>query len=149
MPMFAFGEMVDDSVSRLPGLILGSGFLVAGTVCLVMLVRIRRRDRKFRQYAALIGNQKRIPLQWIAQKMGRSQEIAIKDLRQAVAAGMFTDAHIDEKNGYLLFPNRNIGASETVICHGCGAGVEVMAGYYANCCYCGAVLNTGSPEPKQ
>ena len=38
-----------------------------------------------------------------------------------------------KKNGYLLFPNLKVGALETRVCPNCGAGVEVMIGYYANC----------------
>lgn len=54
--------------------------------------------------------------------------------------------HIDEKNELLLFPNYNAyGALKTVYCTNCGAGSEVMTGYYSKCKYCGFVLDTGRP----
>ena len=44
------------------------------------------------------------------------------------------------------FPNYNAyGALKTVYCTNCGAGSEVMTGYYSKCKYCGFVLDTGRP----
>lgn len=122
--------------------IFGSVCFCAGAACAVYRFLIAGRERKVNRLAALIGTQKRIPLDWMAQRLNCSREKLIQDLRKTISWGYFRDAHIDEKNGYLLFPNLKVGALETRVCPNCGAGVEVMIGYYANCPYCGTVLET-------
>ena len=146
LPACLFGSMVEGA-SRCPGVIFGSICIVVSLFCFIKLFLINRRDQKFNNYAALIGNQKSIPIKWLADKMNCSQERAIKNLRRAMSYGMFSDAYIDEENGLLLFPNYNAhGALKTIYCPNCGAVTEVMIGYYSKCKYCGFVLDSGKPE---
>ena len=142
LPVGIFGEMVE-GVSRWPGIIFGSICITLSVFCFLKLFTTNRRERKFSMYAAIIGQQKSVPIKWLAEKMKCNEDITIKNLREAMVHGMFTDGHIDERSGLLLFPNFNVhGASVTVICSKCGAGVKAMTGYYAQCPYCEFVLDT-------
>ena len=95
----------------------------------------------------MIGNQKSIPIQWLAERLHYSQQKVIEDLREAIAWGLFPDAYIQEKTGMLLFPGDDVlGAVKTVLCPNCGAGSEVIVGYPAKCKYCGFALETDAEE---
>ena len=125
----------------MPGITTGVVLIAVGVFFIAITVNVMRKEKKFNYYAALIEKKKRIPLAWLAQRTNRSLDVVIKDLREAISNGMFLDAHIDETNGYLLFPNTDIGALEAINCPNCGAVVEVMKGYSAKCPYCGNVID--------
>ena len=145
LPMSIFGDMVEGA-SRWPGIITGSVFTIVSIFCFVKLFILNRRNKRFNRYTALIGNQKSIPIKWLSDKMNCTTEKTILNIREAMSYGLFADAYIDEKNELLLFPNYNAyGALKTVYCTNCGAGSEVMTGYYSKCKYCGFVLDTGRP----
>lgn len=143
LPMSLFGDMIEGA-SRWPGILFGSICCIASVFCFIKLFITNRREHKFNKYAALIGNRRSIPITWLADKMNCSKDKAIKNLYEAMSYGMFLEAYIDEKNELLLFPNYNApGALKTVYCPNCGAGTEVMTGYYSKCKYCDFVLDTG------
>lgn len=145
LPMSLFGDMIEGA-SRWPGIIFGSVCTVSSIFCFIKLLVINRREKRFSKYAALIGNQKSIPIKWLADKMNCSKAKAIKNLHEAMSHGMFSDAYIDEESELLLFPNYNVhGALKTVYCPNCGAGTEIITGYYSKCKYCSFVLDTGKP----
>ena len=73
--------------------------------------------------------------------MGCDRPRVIRDLRRAMQDGCLEKAHIDEKNGQLLLPGCTTGAPITRLCPRCGAGVEALAGYSAQCSYCGAQID--------
>ena len=142
LPLSLFGEMTEGA-SRWPLVIFGSVCTAVGILCFTKLFLLNRRDKRFGRYAALIGNQKRISLEWLAQEMDCTREKAVKNIREAMSHGLFPDAYIDEANGLLLFPNDSaFGALRTVHCPSCGAAAEVMTGYPAKCRYCGCALDT-------
>lgn len=138
---FSVSLLAPPGLENLSLFIVGMVFVTVAAFCFIMAFRVIKREHKYNHYAALIGVRKKIPLNWIAQKMNKTVTEVIKDLHKAVSFGLFPNAHIDEKNGYLLFPNRDLGAMETVICPNCGAGVDIMTGYQSNCNFCGVILN--------
>lgn len=79
-------------------------FWAVSAFCLIKLYTVNRRDRRFKRYQALIGKQKRHPLGWLADGMKCSKEEAVRNIRQAMSHGWFSEAYIDEKNELLLFP---------------------------------------------
>lgn len=146
LPLSLTGDMVEGA-SRWGGVLMGLFFLAVSAFCLIKLYTVNRRDRRFKRYQALIGKQKRIPLGWLADGMKCSKEAAVRNIRQAMSHGWFSEAYIDEKNELLLFPNDSAnGRLITVQCPNCGAGAEVLSGYPAKCRYCGCLLDTNDPE---
>lgn len=145
LPMCIFGDMVEGA-SRWPGIIIGSLFTLVSIFCFVKLYITSQRDKKYNRYAALIGNQKSIPIKWLADKMNCNTEQAICNIREAISYGLFSDAYIDEKSQRLLFPNYNAhGAVKTVTCPNCGAYTNIITGYYSECKYCGFAIDA-KPE---
>ena len=137
-----FGKMVE-GYSRWPGIIFGIVGTSIGIFCIVKLIIIGNREKRINFLIALIGNQKSVPIQWLAEKKNTTVQNTINDLREAMSYGYFKDGIINEKENVLLFPNYNVsGATKTIICNNCGAGVEVMIGYYAKCPFCNKVLDT-------
>lgn len=135
----AFAEM-NEGASRLPLIIPGVIFTLVGILLIVKLMRMNALQKRFRTYAALIGPQKVVSLQWIAQKVHKPLRFVTDDLYRAVAGGWFPNAFIDEAGGQILLPNEETGAVNPATCQSCGAHVTVMQQYVSVCPYCGAAI---------
>lgn len=61
---------------------------------------------RFRQYTRQMGWQLCVPVQSLADKCGRDVKTVIKDLRKMMKEHMFFEAHLDEKEGYLLLTDK-------------------------------------------
>ena len=139
------GKWVNDWV----GFAMAGSFFVAGIACISAFAAMQRRAKAtakqmqlFDSYLALIGNEKSIPLQWLAQKKNISQEQVETDLALAMSRGFFANGHIDRRMGTLLFPNTNVaGTTKRLLCQGCGAGIESITGITTRCPYCQAVVD--------
>ena len=79
LPLSLFGEMTEGA-SRWPLVIFGSVCTAVGILCFTKLFLLNRRDKRFGRYAALIGNQKRISLEWLAQEMDCTRAVSYTHL---------------------------------------------------------------------
>lgn len=94
-------------VGALLAISLFFAFLTMGSLWLVVrgIKRLQLQDR-FSRYINLIGQQIYVPLRDLANTTGKSISYTVRDLQKMISDRMFYEAHIDQKEGYLILSDQ-------------------------------------------
>lgn len=81
--------------------------LVGSMVVLSNGVIIRQRLKRFRKYVSEMDGLSYYMIEDLSSATGKSSRYVARDLRKMIAAGMFPEGHIDEKQTYFMLDNES------------------------------------------
>ncbi|MCR4943844.1 MAG: 5-bromo-4-chloroindolyl phosphate hydrolysis family protein [Clostridium sp.] len=65
----------------------------------------RKRIKRFKKYAAYIGDKSYCKIQSLASSIGEDNKFVVKDLQKMIKLDMFKEAYIDDENTYFMLGN--------------------------------------------
>lgn len=65
-------------------------------------VHLRKRVKRFKQYVRTLDSQSYCSIEELAASLRMKNKFVVKDLRKMIDLGMFTQAHIDDKQTYFM-----------------------------------------------
>ena len=139
-----FTLVLTDGISYIVPLLLfgGGGF---------WLFRVSRKmkatGKRYRSYIELIINQGHTSIEYMAQMMGETYQVAETDLQKMIERGFFQRAYIDRAKRMIVLQTAAQSQSGQVVpqervvtCAGCGANNRVLT-HVSECEYCGSPIS--------
>ena len=92
------------------GSLIGAGcFGLAGAACIalgVMGTKKRGQLGRFNQYIKTLGNELYYDVEDFAKKLGYSQKVILKDLKEMIRTGIFKEGHLDKQETCLMITDK-------------------------------------------
>jgi len=145
LPQFLFG--FDGTEPDAGMAAFSAAILLIGALAVMRGVQIKGRIKRFRRYVDLISTQQMTSIGGLASNIRKPSDFVQKDLQTMIDKRFFTQTSINVATGEIIIHGMN-NASLTpeperlrvVVCKGCGATSQVVAGKVAECAYCGSLL---------
>jgi len=109
--------------------------------------KMKATGKRYRSYIELIINQGHTSIEYMAQMMGVTYQVAEADLQKMIEKGFFQRAYIDRTRKMIVLQTAAQSQSgqvmpqeRVVACKGCGANNRVLT-HVSECEYCGSPIS--------